>query len=165
MTAAGEALPPLYIISSSAKDEANFRLDPSICEGLPTVKAKYAGDTYRDPSSFIVVRHTGSMDTPLWHDLNRHIYLPCFEGKISKEPVRDPITQKLKSGPLIVKTDAGPGRLSDKDGSLEFRAVMAEKGVHILLSLPNGPACTAEMDQIFEKYGNNLKIIVGKNEI
>ena len=120
MTAAGEALPPLYIISSSAKDELNFQLDPSICEGLPTFKANYAGDTYRDHSSFIVVRHTGSMDTPLWHDLNRHIYLPCFEGKISKEPVRDPITQKLKSGPLIVKTDAGPGRLSDKDGAWNF---------------------------------------------
>ena len=35
-----------------------------------------------------------------------------YEGRISPEPIRDPVTMKLLSGPLIVKTDAGPGRLS-----------------------------------------------------
>jgi len=29
---------------------------------------------------------------------------------------------------------------------------MAAKGVHILLSLPNATACTAEMDQLFERF-------------
>jgi hypothetical protein len=29
---------------------------------------------------------------------------------------------------------------------------MAQLGVHIVLSLPNGTACTAEMDQLFEKF-------------
>ncbi len=29
---------------------------------------------------------------------------------------------------------------------------MAAMGVHIVLSLPNGTACTAEMDQVFEKF-------------
>jgi hypothetical protein len=29
---------------------------------------------------------------------------------------------------------------------------MAAKGVHILLSLPNATACTARMDQLFERF-------------
>ncbi len=29
---------------------------------------------------------------------------------------------------------------------------MAQIGVRIVLSLPNGTACTAEMDQLFEKF-------------
>jgi hypothetical protein len=29
---------------------------------------------------------------------------------------------------------------------------MAANGVHILLSLPNATACTAEMDQLFERF-------------
>ena len=92
------------------------------------------------------------MDTPLWHYLNRHIYLPCYEGKILKEPVRDLHTLKLISGPLIVKMDAGQGHLCDKDESVDFCAKMAEKGVHTLLLLPNGIACIAEMDQLFKKF-------------
>ena len=62
------------------------------------------------------------------------------------------MTKKLISGPLVVKTDAGPGRLSKEAESVLFREQMAEKGVHILLSLPNATSCTAEMDQLFEKF-------------
>jgi hypothetical protein len=92
------------------------------------------------------------MDTGLWHQLIRDVYLPCFEGRISPKPIRDPLTNKLISGPLVVKTDAGPGRLSKEASSIMFREQMAKKGVHILLSLPNATACTAEMDQLFERF-------------
>jgi len=68
------------------------------------------------------------------------------------EPIRDLVTMKLLSGLLIVKTDAGPGRLSKQAISIDFREEMAQLGVHILLSLPNGTSCTAEMDQLFEKF-------------
>ena len=143
---AGKAQPPFYIISSSAKDEANFCIDLSICKGLP-VKAKYAWDTYRDHSSFIVVCHTGSMDTPLWHDLNWHIYLPCYEDKILKEPMHDPITQKLLSGPLIVKTNAGPGCLSDKDDKVwNSMLKWLERECTFSFCSPK------EMENTFEKY-------------
>ena len=92
------------------------------------------------------------MDTGLWHQLLRQVYLPLDQGRISPEPVRDPDTGKLISAPLIVKTDAGPGRLSKEAESMDFREQMAGLGVHILLSLPNGTSCTAEMDQLFEKF-------------
>ena len=92
------------------------------------------------------------MDIGLWHQYVRSVILPLYEGRISAEPIRDPLTGKLLSGPLIIKTDSGPGRLSREACSIEFREEMAKKGVHILLSLPNGTACTAEMDQLFEKF-------------
>ena len=152
-TGAGFPMPVLYVMSSTAKDADKFTINPAICEGLPVVRAKYADDIfYSDHPSYVAVRHTGSVDTKLWHDLNRHVYVPCFRGKISKEPIRDPITNKLISGPLIVKTDAGPGRLSKEAESIEFRDEMATMGVHILLSLPNGTAATAEMDQLYSKF-------------
>ena len=45
-------------------------------------------------------------------------------------------------GPLILKTDAGPGRLSKDAESWEFREQMHDKGLVILLGLPNGTAAT-----------------------
>ena len=146
-TCASEPLPPLYILSSKAKDENNFGYDPKVHTTLPVVLAKYADDEYKEYHAHCSVRSCGSMDTSLWHLLNREIYIPCFEGKISKEPIRDPVTKKLISGPLVVKTDSGPGRLSVEADSLEFRTEMAEKGVHILLSLPNATAATEEGEE------------------
>ncbi len=110
---AGYSLPPLYVFSSNAKTPEDFQLEGAVCEGLPVIRAKFADhDMFADYPSHVAVRHRGSVDTSLWHELNRVVYIPCFKGKISVEPVRDPMTLKLISGPLITKTDAGPGRLS-----------------------------------------------------
>ena len=152
-TGAGYSLPPMYVFSSNAKDPEDFQIEGTVCEGLPVVQAKYADDVcFASYPSHVAVRHTGSVDTSLWHELNRAVYIPCFKGKISAEPVRDPVTLKLISGPLVVKTDAGPGRLSKEAESIDFRTEMAAMGAHILLSLPNGTAATAEMDQLYSKF-------------
>ena len=152
-TGAGYSLPPMYVFSSNAKDPEDFQIEGTVCEGLPVVQAKYADDVcFASYPSHVAVRHTGSVDTSLWHELNRAVYIPCVKGKISAEPVRDPVTLKLISGPLVVKTDAGPGRLSKEAESIDFRTEMAAMGVHILLSLPNGTAATAEMDQLYSKF-------------
>jgi hypothetical protein len=42
--------------------------------------------------------------------------------------------------------------LSKEAESIDFRTEMAAMGVHILLSLPNGTAATAEMDQLYSKF-------------
>ena len=76
---------------------------------------------------------------------------------MSPVPVRDPLTNKLIKGPLVDKTDAGPGRLSKEAESIEFREMMADLGVHILLSLPNGTAATAELDQLYAQYKSDCK--------
>ena len=151
-TLRGEPLPPLYILSTSSKREEDYKIDTRICEGLPTVTASYGANVDTIYGSFISVRSKGSMDTGLWHQLLRQVYLPLYKGRISTEPIRDPDTGKLISAPLFIKTDAGPGRLSKEADSMDFREQMAAMGVHIILSLPNGTSCTAEMDQLFEKF-------------
>ena len=92
------------------------------------------------------------MDTGLWHLLHREIYCKLYEGKIAPEPVCDPITGKMLKGPLMVKTDSGPGRLSSEAESVDFREEMANLGVYIILSLPNGTECQAELDQMFSDF-------------
>jgi len=156
-TLAGEVLPPLYILSTGSKNEANYKFDPAVCRGLPMVTAKYAGDKVKAWPSCIAIRPKGSMDTPLWHDLNKNVFLKCYKGKVSPVPIRDPITKKLIRGPLISKTDAGPGRLATQGGSLDFRSEMAAIGVFILLSLPNGTECTAELDQMYSEFKGECK--------
>ena len=144
-------------MSTSSKLEENFAYDPLIGDGLPIVMAKYARDEVKSYPSRVAVRSKGSMDTGLWEQLCRDLYLPCYEGKIAPEPLRDPVTHKLLKGPLIIKTDAGPGRLSREAQSITFREEMANKGVFILLSLPNGTACTAELDQMFTQFKDQTK--------
>ena len=151
-TLAGEALPPLYILSTSSQNEDDYKVDPRVCEGLPIVTGYYGGTKRMSYSSCVSVRKKGSMDTGLWHQYIRAIIIPLFKGRIALTPVRDPVTLRLIAGPLIVKSDGGPGRLSRESSSIEFRDEMAQIGVHIVLSLPNGTACTAEMDQLFEKF-------------
>jgi hypothetical protein len=71
-------------------------------------------------SSSICMRHKGSMDTGLWHQPVRDLYMHLYEGCISPEPICNPVTKKLILGPLIVKTDSGPGRLSKEVDSIQF---------------------------------------------
>ena len=97
------------------------------------------------------------MDTPLWLGYNRTNVMIPYAGKISPTPVQDPVTKKLITGPLIEKTDAGPGRLSSEGASIEFREAFQAMGVHILLSLPNGTECTAELDQIYSQFKPGTK--------
>jgi hypothetical protein len=142
-TLRGESLPPLYILSSSATNEDNYKLDVRICETLPSVVASYGQELPSTHPSSIAVRRKGSMDTTLWHDLHRQVYCKLYEGKLAPEPVRDPKTRKLLKGPLLEKTDSGPGRLAKEADSIDFREEMVNMGVYILLSLPNGTECQA----------------------
>ena len=40
-TLRGEPLPPLYILSSESIKEDDYKIDPCVYEGLPTVVASY----------------------------------------------------------------------------------------------------------------------------
>ena len=156
-TFAGEPLPPLYITSTSSKNEDNYKFDSRMCEGLPMPRAKYAGDQVKSRPSRIAVLPKGSMDTLLWHRWHTDVLLPCWKDRLYPVPVRDPKTGKLIKGPLIDKTDAGPGRLSKEAQSIEFREMMADMGVHIMLSLPNGTSATAELDQLYSRFKDDCK--------
>lgn len=53
---------------------------------------------------------------------------------------------------MIIKTDAGPGCLSKEAASTEFLEEMTNLGVHILLLLPNGTECQAELNKMFSEF-------------
>ena len=148
----GDMLPPLFIFESKSKEPENYKIDPRICNNLPTVTGKYGGDEVKCYASEVAVRKKGSMDVSLWSTYNRKCVMAPYENRISPTPVRDPVTKKLISGPMIEKTDAGPGRLTKEAESIDFREKSAVLGQHILLSLPNGTESTAELDQMYTKF-------------
>ncbi len=155
-TLAGEAMPPLFILNSNAKFEENYTIDPNVYVGLPIVNASYGSVVLRRHHSSVSVRRKGSMDTGFWHQLVQD-YVKLFAGAISPKLVFDPLTNKLVSGPVIIKTDGSPGRLAKEAGSAEVCAEMFELGVYIMLLLPNATSCTTEMDQMYEKFKPSCK--------
>ena len=152
----GETLPPLYILDSKAKYPSNYKIDTRVGEGLPRVYGKYGCDAPRWYSSYLAVRRKGGMDTSLWEMVLEEIILPLHPNT-SLKVVRCPVTKKILSGPLIIKTDAGPGRLSTEGTSWEFRKRMWDAGVIILLGLPNGTAVNQELDQGYQTYQPAVK--------
>ena len=54
-TFAGEALPPLYILSTASTNEDDY-VDPHVCKGLPVVTGKYGGETMMSYSSCVVFK-------------------------------------------------------------------------------------------------------------
>ncbi len=65
-----------------------------------------------------------------------------------------------------MKTDAGPGRLSLAAESLDFCEEMHQKGIFIMLSLPNGTEVQVECDQMYSSFKPRCKAsaihVVGK---
>ena len=80
-----------------------------------------------------------------------NVILPCYPG-LQKETVRDPTTGRKIKGPLFIKTDTGPGRLSNELNHINYREQLMERGAHIGLGLPNGTECTQEMDQGYAQF-------------
>lgn len=146
-----EPLPPLYIFDTSAKHTANQQIDPLWCRNLPEVQGKFGLGVVTKFGSKVAVRKKGSMDSSLFIMYFDEIFLPCYPH-VQKETVRCPITKKKLAGPVLMKVDAGPGRLSKEAESLEFRHEMEEKGVYIMLGLPNGTEATQEMDQCYADF-------------
>ena len=72
----------------------------------------------------------------MWEMVVEELLLPLYPNT-SRKIVHCPITNKMLRGPLIIKTDAGPGQLCKEAKSLEFRDIMWKAGVFIILGLPN----------------------------
>ncbi len=93
------------------------------------------------------MRPKGEMDKTLFPLFIKYVILPCYPN-VQKDTIHVESARKIK-GPLIIKTDTGPGRLSKDEAHIWFWEELMKKGVHILLGLPNKTECTQEMDQGF----------------
>ena len=56
---------------------------------------------------------------------------------------------KLISGPVILKLDAGPGQIVADADSIKKSAEFKEKGLLIIMGLPNATAVQQEMDALY----------------
>jgi hypothetical protein len=167
--AAGEALPPFYIFDSSAKSTENFRVKVSWLEGLPTVCGRFGCPTDVESHSFYAVRPRGSMDDSLLNDYIEQVIVPLYPN-MNKTAVFDPITGKLNQGPVILKVDAGPGRIVSSEEVLMKREQLYERGLIIIMGLPNATSVQQEMDALYgpfksSTYARGEKIVQNKLRI
>jgi hypothetical protein len=66
-----------------------------------------------------------------------------------KMAVFDPVTGQLNQGPVILKVDAGPGRIVSSEAILVKREQFFERGLIILLGLPNATSVQQEMNALY----------------
>jgi len=66
--------------------------------------------------------------------------------------VFDPIIGKLKHGPVILKVNAGPGREVSSEDLLLKREQLHERGLSIIMGLPNATSVQQEMDALYGAF-------------
>ena len=145
-----EVLPPLYIFNTKSKNENNYKIDPLWCRGLPKVSGKFGRCKKELWNSFVACRPKGSMDVSLFEMFCTKVILPCYPNVLPTIEQDD--DGGIIKGPLFLKVDSGPGRLSNEAMNLEFREKMWDIGFYIFLGLPNGTKCTQEMDQGYQTF-------------
>ena len=152
---------PVYCFDSGAVNDENFQVKPSWVEGLPKVQVMYGCPTTETYESNISVKKSGCTDEQLMQQLIENVYLLLFPN-CRKETVRD-YNGKFIAGPVVFKTDSGQGRLVATFSSLEFRERMQERGVLLVLGLPNSTSCTQEQDQLYQEFKGKTRAMA--NEI
>jgi hypothetical protein len=143
--AAGEALPPIYTHDSSAKSDNNFQVRVSWLEGLPLVSGRYGSPTLVELDSFYAVRPQGLMDDSLLNHYIETVLVPLYPTMHTTAKF-DAATGKLNYGPVILKVDAGPGRIVLSEHILARRQALFERGLIFIMVLPNVTSVQQEMD-------------------
>ena len=121
----GERLLPLYILDSKAKYPENYRIDPRAGIGLPYGHGQFGGTKTRSVHSSLAVRRKGGMETGLWELVVENMILPLYPNTCH-EIKRCPTTKNILRGPIVVKTDSGPGRLAKEAKSHDFPGTKVE---------------------------------------
>lgn len=83
VTGSGEFPPPLFIFSSSAKEDANMSVNEEWVRGLGRTKGKFGHDTEKLFSPCIAVRNSGSMDTDLFLQYIETQTKAALQGRMS----------------------------------------------------------------------------------
>ena len=146
----GESLPPLYIFDSKAFHEDNYKVKPDWCKNLPYVVGKWGLDYEKSINSFVGVSKTGSMTIEIFQQYIENCIVTLFPNVFPTWEY-GPQGEVIK-GPILIKTDMGPGRLVAEEININWRDELREKGVHLIGSPPNATSVSAEMDQLFSDY-------------
>ena len=76
------------------------------------------------------------MDDSLLNEYIETVIVPLYPN-MNKTAIFDPVSGKLNQGPVILKVDAGPGRIVSSAVTLAKREALFERGLIILMGLPN----------------------------
>jgi hypothetical protein len=80
------------------------------------------------------------------------VIVPLYPN-MSKTTIFDPpFSGKLNQGPVILKVDAGPGRIVSSETILLKREEIFERGLIILMGLPNATSAQQEMDALYGPF-------------
>ena len=141
---------PLLIFDKDAEKVVNYKVKCSWGEGLPLITGKFGLEDELEFPIFISVTKYGSMNDSLFckYILDRIL---CLYPNITQKWVFDE-EGGILSGPVLIKTDAGPGRLCANFANIEFRQKLERMGCHIILGLPNATSVSAEMDDLYREY-------------
>ncbi len=93
----------------------------------------------------------GSMDECMLNEYIESAIMPLYPN-IHKSAVFDPITGCLIQGPVILRLDAGPGRIVSSAATLAKREAFFEKGLIIMMGLPNATRVHQEMDALYGAF-------------
>jgi hypothetical protein len=148
--AEGEVLPPFYIFDSTAKSEENFCVKMDWIVSLATIEGRFGCPSKEKYDSFYAVRPSGSMDNELLNQYIEMVMLPLYPN-MNKTAILDE-RGRLLQGPVILKVDAGPGRIVLLEVVLAKREALFEQGLIILLGLPNATSVQQEMDALYGPF-------------
>ncbi|CAB9513798.1 unknown protein [Seminavis robusta] len=140
---AGEALPPLLLFPSHAKNPANYKLKADFAKCLPQVEAIYGFDKPRAHNIPFAMNPKGSMTKEMLNDFFERCVLPLY-----------PDCADTKESSLLIKVNSGPGRLNPP-----MLRLLRSRGAHLYPGMPNGTEVGQECDQVF----SYLKKLVYEN--
>jgi hypothetical protein len=87
------------------------------------------------------------MDEELLNHYIESVIIPLYPN-MHKTAVFNTSTGKLNQGPVILKLDAGPGRIVSSENVLAKRKEFFERGLIIIMGLPNATSVQQEMDDL-----------------
>jgi hypothetical protein len=71
---------------------------------------------------------------------------------MNKTAIFDARKGRLNQGPVILKLNAGPGRIVSSETVLAKREALFERGLIVILGLPNATSVQQEMDALYGPF-------------
>ena len=91
------------------------------------------------------------MDDSLLNEYIEKVIVLLYPN-MNKTAVFDEVSGKLNQGPVILKLDAGSGRIVASAESISKREDLFERGLIIMLGLPNTTSVQQEMDAFYGAF-------------
>jgi len=126
-----EVIPSMFIFDTSCEDETNQKISAAWLLGVPGVRGKFGHSEVHSYSPAFAVTSNGSMELQLFEQWLEKCIYPLYPD-MSPTFVYDD-DGSFVSGPVVLKIDMGPGRLSKSAENARMRRQAAKRGLIIFL--------------------------------